>query len=598
MPEPASEADAAEAISFATALTRLQMGGGGTSGGGIRSRRRLLAAGSLPFLSTAAALRRQQRSRTSMTAMLSPSPSLPRHANLLRVEPRVVHRLDQATSGLQVLALTSPVQRSLSVAFEARALSKVYEAVLDTRAAEAAAASGGAPWVALSPLLLADAGEISTPLNAKIDDPLVLVPQGDDGDVGGKVAPALDQAAIDTLLYDELTVLQKNGDLDFSSEDRERTATSLAVVLAPLLRGAVAPAAGAKPSLTQWRVLERLPGAVRVELRPHTGRTHQLRLHAALPPPLGLGAPVLGDGFYGDAALPAQPPFGPELLCRAVRARQSTGMGAAAASTGDVLLLASAVRRRAAKGENASVVSATADAWVSRWPSLLSRRSSSCNSLSASRLFLHARELHVPDHFLYSRAAEAAALTGRDGGTVAGTCLPPRRSPRAAAPACESVPQQQSRRVKSSESAGCANSEANSSCEDPIDDTAAAADAAAAAAASWPVVDCSAPTSFRQAPPLVRAMAAVEGSRPSSSSSLIAAAAVASDSKGFAPRPHLAALLGAAQNAAGLPTGVAWDADGISAAVYVYEGVVSGEGPRARPPMPRSVIAFSLPPPF
>ncbi len=52
-----------------------------------------------------------------------------------------------------------------------------------------------------------------------------------------------------------------------------------------------------RPAVTAWRVLARDGQRVRVELRPATGRTHQLRVHAAHP--LGLGAPIVGDRLYG-----------------------------------------------------------------------------------------------------------------------------------------------------------------------------------------------------------------------------------------------------------------------------------------------------------
>lgn len=55
-----------------------------------------------------------------------------------------------------------------------------------------------------------------------------------------------------------------------------------------------------RATLTQWRVLERTGGRTRVELRPRTGRTHQLRLHAAHPE--GLNAPIVGDRLYGRRA--------------------------------------------------------------------------------------------------------------------------------------------------------------------------------------------------------------------------------------------------------------------------------------------------------
>ncbi|WP_372622987.1 RluA family pseudouridine synthase [Falsiroseomonas sp.] len=48
------------------------------------------------------------------------------------------------------------------------------------------------------------------------------------------------------------------------------------------------------PARTAWRVLGRAPGLTWVELRPETGRTHQLRVHCA-----HLGAPILGDAMYG-----------------------------------------------------------------------------------------------------------------------------------------------------------------------------------------------------------------------------------------------------------------------------------------------------------
>jgi tRNA pseudouridine32 synthase/23S rRNA pseudouridine746 synthase len=57
-----------------------------------------------------------------------------------------------------------------------------------------------------------------------------------------------------------------------------------------------------KPALTRYRVVERgvwhARECTRVELEPLTGRTHQLRVHAAHPD--GLDAPILGDSLYGD----------------------------------------------------------------------------------------------------------------------------------------------------------------------------------------------------------------------------------------------------------------------------------------------------------
>ncbi|MGC1270618.1 MAG: RNA pseudouridine synthase [Croceibacterium sp.] len=55
------------------------------------------------------------------------------------------------------------------------------------------------------------------------------------------------------------------------------------------------PAKKGKPSITHWRVLEELNGRALVEFRPETGRTHQIRVHAAS----GIGISLLGDPVYG-----------------------------------------------------------------------------------------------------------------------------------------------------------------------------------------------------------------------------------------------------------------------------------------------------------
>ena len=55
-------------------------------------------------------------------------------------------------------------------------------------------------------------------------------------------------------------------------------------------------AAGGRPAVTHYRVLERFGEYTWMEFRLETGRTHQIRAHMA-----GIGHPLLGDELYGGA---------------------------------------------------------------------------------------------------------------------------------------------------------------------------------------------------------------------------------------------------------------------------------------------------------
>jgi tRNA pseudouridine32 synthase / 23S rRNA pseudouridine746 synthase len=56
-----------------------------------------------------------------------------------------------------------------------------------------------------------------------------------------------------------------------------------------------------KSAVTDWRVLGRTDQSAWLELTPHTGRTHQVRVHCT-----ALGFPVLGDPVYDGGTGPLQ----------------------------------------------------------------------------------------------------------------------------------------------------------------------------------------------------------------------------------------------------------------------------------------------------
>jgi tRNA pseudouridine32 synthase/23S rRNA pseudouridine746 synthase len=66
-------------------------------------------------------------------------------------------------------------------------------------------------------------------------------------------------------------------------------------------------AAEGQPAVTDWQLLGQAGDIAWLALRPHTGRTHQVRVHCA-----HLGYPVAGDPVYGDGAGPLL------LLARAI----------------------------------------------------------------------------------------------------------------------------------------------------------------------------------------------------------------------------------------------------------------------------------------
>ena len=76
----------------------------------------------------------------------------------------------------------------------------------------------------------------------------------------------------------------REGTIDLALAESEREPAKMRVVKR-----------GGKPSQTRYQVVEVFDGYALVELRPQTGRTHQLRVHLA-----AVGHPIVGDPLYGD----------------------------------------------------------------------------------------------------------------------------------------------------------------------------------------------------------------------------------------------------------------------------------------------------------
>jgi tRNA pseudouridine32 synthase / 23S rRNA pseudouridine746 synthase len=132
-------------------------------------------------------------------------------------EIHAVHRLDRDTSGILLFARNQATYQHLSQQFEARQVTKIYEAML-----------GG----------------------------VIEIPKG----------------LIDLPLWGDPL-------------DRPRQQVNFDL---------------GKPSLTKFTVLGQIDGYTRIEFRPVTGRTHQIRVHSA--DVQGLGVAILGDRLYGCQA--------------------------------------------------------------------------------------------------------------------------------------------------------------------------------------------------------------------------------------------------------------------------------------------------------
>ena len=134
----------------------------------------------------------------------------------------IVHRLDQDTSGIMVIAKSAYVHRALSQQFEHREIKKQYVAIVEGKLPSLTGGVGG--------------GSLSLPLAPNLED---LPRQRVDWEHG-------------------------------------------------------------KEAVTLYEVIGQEEKGTRVRFYPQTGRTHQLRVHAAAKE--GLNAPIVGDRLYGHVA--------------------------------------------------------------------------------------------------------------------------------------------------------------------------------------------------------------------------------------------------------------------------------------------------------
>ncbi|MBR1538297.1 MAG: RluA family pseudouridine synthase, partial [Bacteroidales bacterium] len=144
------------------------------------------------------------------------------------------HRLDMDTSGLMVFAKTPAAQAALQQQFEKREVSKAY----------------------LARVMAPDAIRWA-PGNAFSAPAPVVLRQGDRGKITLPLTP------------------------DWYDRPRQMVDPE-----------------GGRPAVTEYEVLNTTPsGEAFLRLIPHTGRTHQLRVHCAHA--AGLGRPIIGDRLYG-----------------------------------------------------------------------------------------------------------------------------------------------------------------------------------------------------------------------------------------------------------------------------------------------------------
>ncbi len=196
-----------------------------------------------------------------------------------------VHRLDMDTSGLMVYAKSPEAQAELRRQFEEREVRKQYLALL---CPAGGAGDGGASGAIGA---IGEAGAIGAGAAS--------------GGVGASGAAEAGGAAEVAGVAEEAgaTGVSEAGGSGSSCARAFKPGDSGKISLPLMLdyydrpRQKVDFEEG-KPAVTGYEILRELPGGyLEVRFTPFTGRTHQLRVHAAHT--LGLGRPIVGDRLYG-----------------------------------------------------------------------------------------------------------------------------------------------------------------------------------------------------------------------------------------------------------------------------------------------------------
>jgi len=177
--------------------------------------------------------------------------------------PLIVHRLDQATSGIMVIAKTLYAYHNLQKQFSEHTIEKRYVAVLENQMTPTQPPRGEETVLQRGEETVLQRGEISLPLRPDLNDRPRQVVDYEHG------KPAVTKYRLITESQPESNTLSGNHNW-----------------LSPLAPNVV----------SQFSIPNsQFP---RVALFPQTGRTHQLRVHCAHKD--GLNNPILGDTLYGS----------------------------------------------------------------------------------------------------------------------------------------------------------------------------------------------------------------------------------------------------------------------------------------------------------